>query len=342
MDLGTPPGLEYSWANGINDQGQAVGASYGNWVWGWDSMAFLWSPGGGAVCVGEGYSSEASGINYQGQVVGSFEACFYDGGPAGYAFLGTVNLGLGGANGINDQGQVVGCGGDYGHAFLWSPGGGTVDMGTLPGDTQSQANGINDQGQVVGQSGSHAFLWSPGGAMQGLGTLPGYTQSCACGISDSGQVAGWSVDSSGEHAVVWVPSGGAGGSMLSLSPNAVTGRANRNRNGLRAGRDLRAAFLFRSGRDHSLKNHDKWRQWHLVYDFQDILPGRNHRKKRARNRDRAHGIRPGPHRLGDSLHRQRSHAAHRRDRPHRMERRQQSVWAGFRQQHYNGRKPADG
>ncbi len=53
-----------------------------------------------------------------------------------------------------------------------------VDLGTLPGDSYSQAYGINSSGQVVGYSSDstghqHAFLWSISGGMVDLGTLPG-------------------------------------------------------------------------------------------------------------------------------------------------------------------------
>ena len=58
-----------------------------------------------------------------------------------------------------------------------------VDLGTLPGDTQSWANGINNSGQVVGESGGEAFLWQ-GGVTQDLG--PG----AADAINNSGQVVG--------------------------------------------------------------------------------------------------------------------------------------------------------
>ena len=37
--------------------------------------------------------------------------------------------------------------------FLWTPGKGMQDLGTLPGWTQSWASGINATGQVVGELG---------------------------------------------------------------------------------------------------------------------------------------------------------------------------------------------
>lgn len=67
-----------------------------------------------------------------------------------------------------------------------------VDLGTLPGGTESQATDIAPSGKVVGSStasgNSHAFLWD-GSVMSDLGTLGG-TFSRATSISPSGQVVG--------------------------------------------------------------------------------------------------------------------------------------------------------
>lgn len=68
---------------------------------------------------------------------------------------------------INAAGQIAGSigGGNYNlHAALWRRGT-TIDLGTLPGGTDSYANGINAPGQVVGAgtnaSGAyHALLWT--------------------------------------------------------------------------------------------------------------------------------------------------------------------------------------
>jgi probable HAF family extracellular repeat protein len=81
-----------------------------------------------------------------------------------------------------------------------------TDLGTLPGDSGSNAFGLNDSGQVVGEShGSHhAFLWDVTNGMQDLGTLPGNRFSRALGVNDSGQVVGFSyTDFLHRHAVLW-------------------------------------------------------------------------------------------------------------------------------------------
>src|ERR1035437_7965957 len=63
-----------------------------------------------------------------------------------------TDLGTGAACGININGPVVGSSGSTGRAFLYTPGVGVQDLGTLPGGTSSYAFGINDNGQIVGFS----------------------------------------------------------------------------------------------------------------------------------------------------------------------------------------------
>ena len=91
-----------------------------------------------------------------------------------------MGLGRGGssseASGINNHGQVVGV---AGYAFLYTPGSGMADLGTLGGFPLAiEASGINNLGQVVGGSYTatgayHAFLYTPGSGMTDLGTLGG-------------------------------------------------------------------------------------------------------------------------------------------------------------------------
>jgi probable HAF family extracellular repeat protein len=75
------------------------------------------------------------------------------------------------------------------HAVEWS-GGAVIDLGGLPGSTQSRALGINDSGQVVGTSDSVATEWS-GGAVIDLGALAGALTSEANAINGSGQIVGF-------------------------------------------------------------------------------------------------------------------------------------------------------
>ena len=100
---------------------------------------------------------------------------------------------------LNKYGQVVGYSftttpGVY-HAFLYTPGVGIQDLGTL-GGTLSQALDVNDSGHVVGvaalpgDTGYHAFLYTPSTGIQDIGaTYPG-TYSKAFGINNFDQTVG--------------------------------------------------------------------------------------------------------------------------------------------------------
>jgi probable HAF family extracellular repeat protein len=89
---------------------------------------------------------------------------------------------------INNRGQIAGFSDLPGdvvdnvlvnvnfHAFLWPVNGKILDLGTLEGDSISEATGINDQGQIIGTSftagfaSSRAFIWQ-NGEMTDLNTL---------------------------------------------------------------------------------------------------------------------------------------------------------------------------
>jgi probable HAF family extracellular repeat protein len=119
---------------------------------------------------------------------------------------------------INANGQVVGSasitGNSVKHAFLYTPGIGMQDLGTL-GGSDSQASDINDNGQIVGNSkitgnsATHAFLYTPGIGMQDLGTLGG-TDSSAFGINTDNKIVGFSQISgnSAKHAFLYTSGGG--------------------------------------------------------------------------------------------------------------------------------------
>jgi probable HAF family extracellular repeat protein len=177
---GTDPDGE---ANGINDQGQAIGYS------GTCTSALhavLWEKNGTASSLPDlGTGANAFGINNRSQIVGLV------GSSDGTTFYGAfwqddvlTNLGtLPGdfaaiASGINNRGQVVGSTLDSNfnfdlRAFIWQDGVMT-DLSTLfPASSNlypTMANQINDRGQIVGMatvlSGpdtgeTHAFLATP-------------------------------------------------------------------------------------------------------------------------------------------------------------------------------------
>jgi probable HAF family extracellular repeat protein len=170
-----------------------------------------------------GSMSGAYAINKSGLIAGyteapgmSQEAFLYSGGTM--AGLGTLGGGTSFAQGINNSGQVVGIA-SY-HAFLWSSSTGMTDLGTLFGQSGSDAEAINSSGQVAGScftvggngSDDHAFLWSSSTGMTYLGTLGG-AYSTAYAINDMGMVVGDSETAAGqEHAFLY-----SGGTMYDLN-----------------------------------------------------------------------------------------------------------------------------
>lgn len=236
--LGGPNGF----AAGINNRGQVVGwaensvhdptchgrnqvLQFEAVVWGPDGQVqqqlppFPSDPDGAAVTINDnGQVAGISGIC--DQAVGRFSAkhaVVWENGAV--SDLG--NLGGGAWNtpfAINNLGQIVGFsdlpgdedGNPNFHAVLWPKTGGVqcggkcLDLGTLPGDSLSEATGINNQGQIVGTSigagspfGSRAFLWE-NGQFTDLNSLvvPGTTlQLVATGdINDRGEITGSAID----------------------------------------------------------------------------------------------------------------------------------------------------
>jgi probable HAF family extracellular repeat protein len=231
-DIGTLPGNDYSFATGINNQGEIIGDS--------GSSSFLYRngsllrieplPGDDSssvfsmndlgMAVGSsakiGYSTEtrpfvysrgeirpisgiddgiAYGINKSGQIVGAARGF----GPFFYGEGRMVSLGKegGAAYGINNKGHVVGRT-DTDRAFMYRDGKMT-ELGTLPGHSYSSAQAINDKGQVVGisaptgMSDARAFLYPSNGEMVGLGTLESDDlYSVATDINESGVIVGFS------------------------------------------------------------------------------------------------------------------------------------------------------
>ena len=103
------------------------------------------------------------------------------------------------ATGINDQGQIVGydtlSSTGQTHAVLWQNGTMT-DLGTLPGDAFSKALGINDAGIIVGLSGKsasdeHAVMWVDGKIvdLNTVDSLP-WDLSTAVAINNEGEIIG--------------------------------------------------------------------------------------------------------------------------------------------------------
>lgn len=193
--LGILPGGYASTGLGLNDSGAVVGVSfnkdgsYGAFLYNNGTMQGLGTLGGN--------ESVASGINSAGVVVGRANDASET--PHAFMYVGNVmhDLGQGGANAINSAGQIVGFNG-AGHAALFTDGS-SVDLGTLPGDSASNAVAINQNGQIVGYSYTsggplHGFI-DDDGTMHDLGNLGGQGTE-ATGINDLGQVVGGSTTAS--------------------------------------------------------------------------------------------------------------------------------------------------
>jgi len=178
------PGDSVGAAVGINDIGQAVGAT--------------------------GYCAPIS------PAIGVHAVLWQNGEVIDLGSLGGVMSNVGYA--INNRGQVAGvsdlAGDSTGHAFFWQNGK-LTDLGTLPGDFFSVAFSINNKAQVVGQScdvnfNCRAFLWQ-NGVMSDLNTLIPANSPLdlivANDLNDAGEIVGQAFDQStgGAPAFLAIP-----------------------------------------------------------------------------------------------------------------------------------------
>ena len=159
-------------------------------------------------------SGQAAGFTYDFDP-NNRHACLYSGGHV--TDLGTLpGWSSSEATGINNSGQIVGFGVTASYdqrGFIYSTGTMT-DLGTLgaPGG-YSHAYGINNAGQVVGESDGRAFIYTPSGGMVNLNSVitnlagSGFTTLIqARTINNSGQIAGYGDFSDGnEHAFLLTP-----------------------------------------------------------------------------------------------------------------------------------------
>ena len=140
----------------------------------------------------------------------------------GYFYDGNAvrNIGsLGGrfvyANDVNDAGQVVGTAlNEHGveNAFVWSAGGGMLDLRADAGRGRSYGWAINNRGVVTGALGDsgHPFRWSVASGVEDLGVTPGIPAP-ATGrmLNDAGLIAGvTTIDDEVTRVFAWTRSAG--------------------------------------------------------------------------------------------------------------------------------------
>lgn len=235
-----PGGADSSEAWGVSNNNVAAGrSSSGN-----GSEAFRWASVGGMVGLGDlpgpGFFSFAYGISADGGTVVGFGDGFTGGSQQAFRWTaegGMIGLGyLPGAGadrssiarGASNTGVVVGYSKSANtaaftfEAFRWTPAGGMVGLGDLPGDIfNSQAYACTPDGSVIVGFGTgttlplkrEAMRWTAATGMMGLGGLPGAGRSEAYGVSDDGLVVvGQSSSASGPQAFRW----GAGPGMVGL------------------------------------------------------------------------------------------------------------------------------
>lgn len=198
----------------INDDGEISGYT----VNGSDHVATLWKPDGTATDFSSvGDFLEARGITPFGHVTGiavdpgsgQQRAFLYNRQTAQLRILDTFGGDSGLANHVTNRGTVVGAAkntnGDL-NAFVFNNSG-LLNIGTLPGFTQSEALSANDAGQVVGwnyddpnaDNTKRSFLYSTAQGLNNLGVVANDIGSVANDINNLGQAVGYSTRLGGEH-----------------------------------------------------------------------------------------------------------------------------------------------
>jgi probable HAF family extracellular repeat protein len=234
-------------ALGNNIRGQVVGYNGELATFQW---AFSWTPAQGMTyAFGGDPATSANAVSNTGQIVGQYG--YYSLPWPGHAI--TVNKGVttdlgtlsaepdpyfifsSSANGVNDLGQIVGWSDvpdlvPFFHAVLWAPTEEIRDLGTLPGDTLSDALKINFFGKVIGISGNtevptlydasgdlalskgvsgRPFIWSDRNGMQDLNTLiptdSGWTLNSVADINVWGQIVGTGTLNGQPHGFLLTP-----------------------------------------------------------------------------------------------------------------------------------------
>ena len=174
------------------------------------------------INLGSSLLSSIPHINVNGQVTFSLQS---ERGSNGYFYNGKTVQDIGGLGGdevfavdLNDVGQVTGSatlGDGTERAFVWSEGGGLLDIGAPPGAGGGEGAAINNNGVVAGTAYGNfsvqAFRWSAASGSESLGAfLPGLDGiSFSSALNDAGQITGTAgVDGNNRHAFAWTRAGG--------------------------------------------------------------------------------------------------------------------------------------
>jgi len=205
MSIMGTPGETDAVAFDINSSGQATGyTTIPNGVNTVEVRAFVYQNGSIETLPSSAqYSAYGYAINASGEVAGCMDnqAAVFSGG-------GSLNLGtLGGSQSfafaINSSGQVVGystlAGDNEAAAFIYTPGAGMQNLGTLAGATSNYmpiwASDINDAGQVIGiavnqeNQTRHGFLYS-NGQLEDLGSFDASEMLDPRAINSAGDIVG--------------------------------------------------------------------------------------------------------------------------------------------------------
>jgi probable HAF family extracellular repeat protein len=189
---------------GINDRGVVVGS----FVQGASTRAFFYSHGVVTPFASE-TSSEASAINFRGEIAGTSDDRAFVYRHGALVDLGTLGGNRSDANGLNDRGEVVGMSTDANGqplSFLYDR-----VMQALPAPGYSSAAAINNRGQIVGSAEGISGYLIDGGNFVRLSTLPavtakGWRRLEPTGINDRGWIVGTGTDPDGNlRAFLLIP-----------------------------------------------------------------------------------------------------------------------------------------
>jgi len=157
-------------------------------------------------------------INAAGQVAfsmidgGRTAGFFYDG--ASVRNIGSLGGGITYANDLNDAGQIAGTSvNEHGieNAFVWSAGGGMLDIRAEPGRGRSYGWAINNRGVVTGSFNDSArlFRWSHAGGVEDLGVTSAFAQPSGRVLNDAGLIAGvTTIDDEFTRVFAWTRASG--------------------------------------------------------------------------------------------------------------------------------------